>query len=1015
MNTAPTCVNFTLNQDQPTLVLIQQYDAALEAHSCLGIHAVPGPRFQTIVILLPAGSGQLNIDIKPKYHDGTNQQFSYVSKSIRTSSPDYLIAQNLHKFQLLWQKGDEESLSSAVSELETVSNIEGASARLLDLVQFNLGLLYYQQFKFELARDTYANLSASWWRTSDRAASSCWALGAVALEQAELELARAHLELSLKYANLNQNTETNLLCDKLETQLYLGLVLMRQGEVDKGFALLNQSIEVARGIGSNILLGKLNINLGGYYEFYREGRGETRIHNHEFALKHYQSAFETLAITAIVSDAVTAQLNIGRLKVKTGELSEALDHFQNALDLNRRQHNKVIRSYLYANLGGVYQMLGDFSRAKHYLQRSFDLREQSGAKRFQIRDGLTLGRLERITGELDKAIAHHAHCKAFYIQLGAPKEIAEANYELAEDYYANGLHQQSLSHLEEAKVILQQTEDSLLGLKIERLRALCLLESGNPFDANMTITSVLAVARKSPIAPEVIETLFVATKIAMQTEPEQALVFANEAAKLAESTRGQFETSRLGTNFSAKVHEVFVLLALLHLRHAQDSDSIYKAIDSLERGRATAFALADVQTEKPSDNFILTKKSLSLLSEERINNFDNGINAPDAEDAYFEALDMLGRLLPTTATPTETSDYKVSAMQPHHATLYYITHAEFAYCLALLPDGPICYAIKNARQLSAMIKAAHEDIESNNFGGLTDLADMIVPASLRQKLESLGSVTIIPHGPLHNLPFSALVTAGGKPLFQGLPISLSYSLQSQSQTDPGDVPQSLAMAIFADPDFSNEIQTGLRSWASNLERLPWTAEEARSIQSTFRKSKCLSFTDNEANRNNLLNGDVKSAKILHIATHGFYNSKLSDVVGIALSSSNGESGFVGLTDLLQEGFRNELVVISGCETGQGELLQGEGNLSLARAFLVQGVKNVISTLWPVADRTSALFMRFFYEALKHNENPAAALVAAQDQLRQTDRYSHPKHWAGYQLHTRQNVPRLSGTNSHAID
>jgi CHAT domain-containing protein len=170
---------------------------------------------------------------------------------------------------------------------------------------------------------------------------------------------------------------------------------------------------------------------------------------------------------------------------------------------------------------------------------------------------------------------------------------------------------------------------------------------------------------------------------------------------------------------------------------------------------------------------------------------------------------------------------------------------------------------------------------------------------------------------------------------------------------------------------------------------------------TFSEARCVSFVGPQATRENLLQEEIKAAKVLHIASHGFYDENLSEIVGIALSSNEQEAGFIGLTDLQHEGFNNDLVVISGCETGQGELLSGEGTVSVARAFLAQGVKYVVSTLWPVADRTSALFMRLFYESLAVNGDPGRALRSAQLQLQAQDRYRDPRHWGAYQLHTRR--------------
>lgn len=81
--------------------------------------------------------------------------------------------------------------------------------------------------------------------------------------------------------------------------------------------------------------------------------------------------------------------------------------------------------------------------------------------------------------------------------------------------------------------------------------------------------------------------------------------------------------------------------------------------------------------------------------------------------------------------------------------------------------------------------------------------------------------------------------------------------------------------------------------------------------------------------------------------------------------------------------RARLVVLSACETGLGESTHGEGAFSLQRAFHVAGAQTVVSSLWPVPDRATALLMARFYRNLWQDKMPRlAALREAQRWLRQ---------------------------------
>jgi CHAT domain-containing protein/tetratricopeptide (TPR) repeat protein len=991
MDTLPANLEIALDETQFTLVLVQQYDAQLDLHCGIEVLAVPGPRYQTVACLLPPGNGKMPIRLVPRFKDQTWKQFSYQTVLVDPGSGEARLARHLHDFSVFWRKGDEESLRLAIRELEVALSNSGDSDSLVDLARFNLGLAYYQQFNFVAAKRAYESLSDAWWQNPARALTTHWALAAIALEQAELAEARLRLEKSLQQFPLVQDS-TLILCDRLESELYLGLVLMRLDEVEAGIALLRAAMHCAEEIRSNTLRGKLNINIGGFYEFYDKSEKPT-LERYESALQHYRNAFELLDEVGIVADTMTAQLNLGRLKIQAGELDGALAYFQAALQRNHAQHNKVIRSYLYLNMGIVYELLGDNHRAKHYLQRSYDLRGRAGGKRFQTKAALSLGRLERNTNNVEQALWHHQRCLDFYQNINAMNDMIEAEYELAEDYLAAGQAESALSLLEQAEDHLQDVDLPLLSMQVPRAKVAALAALNQTPAARAEIRRLLPIARQSKVIPELISTLHLAARIT-RDDVDQALQLTEEAATLVESVRGRFESSRLGTSFNARVHAIFAFRAELLLQQSTAPEHVAAAINSLERGRASEFYSA--HDDAGDDEVAEVKKRLSLLSEARISQL--GKPVAEIDDAYFEALDELGALTPAAAT----KNFMIDLDQFHregHGLLYYLVFAEQAYCVVITGTSKKCFEL-NAGELEMSAALQTNDLSLASLAGMSRL---VVPERVLAEIASCNRVTIVPHGPLHGVPFAALLDENGELLFADKTVELAYSLGSLAtvQRDERTPSAVLELAIFADPDFTGEVSSGLRGWTKDLERLPWTAEEAKAIVQTFSEANCVSFVGSQATRENLLQNEVKAARVLHIASHGFYDKQLSEIVGIALSSNEQEAGFIGLTDLQHEGFNNDLVVISGCETGQGELLSGEGTVSVARAFLAQGVSYVVSTLWPVADRTSAIFMRLFYETLALHGDPGRALRAAQLKLQAQVRYRDPSHWGAYQLHTRR--------------
>ncbi len=94
------------------------------------------------------------------------------------------------------------------------------------------------------------------------------------------------------------------------------------------------------------------------------------------------------------------------------------------------------------------------------------------------------------------------------------------------------------------------------------------------------------------------------------------------------------------------------------------------------------------------------------------------------------------------------------------------------------------------------------------------------------------------------------------------------------------------------------------------------------------------------------------------------------------------------------------VVLSACDTGLGQIADGEGVLGLERAFRIAGAGNLVISLWPVADEATAAWMERYWRArLAEGAEPAAAVRAADRarlaELRARGRGTHPARWAGF--------------------
>ena len=170
------------------------------------------------------------------------------------------------------------------------------------------------------------------------------------------------------------------------------------------------------------------------------------------------------------------------------------------------------------------------------------------------------------------------------------------------------------------------------------------------------------------------------------------------------------------------------------------------------------------------------------------------------------------------------------------------------------------------------------------------------------------------------------------------------------------------------------------------------------------------LTKNEATA--LALQERKAPKILHIASHAYYlpdqekgeNPLLRS--GIVLAGANDpetnpkDDGYLTALEVAKVDWQGtELVVISACESGKGDIQSGEGVYGLKRAIAVAGARSSLLSLWKVDDIATADFMEKFYQKLKDGMGRSEALAETQKEFKNHSitRFRHPYYWAAFQL------------------
>jgi CHAT domain-containing protein len=217
------------------------------------------------------------------------------------------------------------------------------------------------------------------------------------------------------------------------------------------------------------------------------------------------------------------------------------------------------------------------------------------------------------------------------------------------------------------------------------------------------------------------------------------------------------------------------------------------------------------------------------------------------------------------------------------------------------------------------------------------------------------------------------------------------------------------------------INDSLDTKHRTIHQLPGSEEEVKILDSLFkRKNWKTTLVVNKELTEELIK-NVQSPKVLHVSTHGFYMEKVNTPEGelveneidnpllrsgllfsnggavirnASIGSINSKDGVLTAYEAMNMVLDNtDLVVLSACETGLGEVVHGEGVLGLQRSFQVAGAKTVIVSLFKVSDEVTQKLMVSFYENwFKSNDKYASFTLAKKTIMKD---HPDPKYWGAF--------------------
>lgn len=297
-------------------------------------------------------------------------------------------------------------------------------------------------------------------------------------------------------------------------------------------------------------------------------------------------------------------------------------------------------------------------------------------------------------------------------------------------------------------------------------------------------------------------------------------------------------------------------------------------------------------------------------------------------------------------------------------------------------------------------------------------------------------VLILPDGPLHTLPWSALarsVKAGQpeyliawKPVHTAVSATVYAELKKQRRAAP---PPVVDVVAFGDPKYPKvperktavtrgegedpadalddpegpddaQVRSVLRG-GFRFDPLPATRQEVEQIVRLY-APKAIAYLGEDATEEKA-KAIGKDVPLVHFACHAVLNERFpldsALVFTIPEHPKDGQdNGLLQAWEIFEKvRIDADLVTLSACESGLGKEMGGEGLVGLTRAFQYAGARSVLASLWRVEDKVTGELMKRFYTNLRAGKSKDEALRLAQLDLVHSAEFAQPASWAAFQL------------------
>ncbi|MEH2389119.1 MAG: tetratricopeptide repeat protein [Nostoc sp.] len=907
------------------------------------------------------------------------------------------------------------------------SNLSDKASTLMDI-----GFIYASQGNYQTAIDYYYQARKLYHQAGKTYLESMIPLAIANVHitfSGDYQKALESLDEALKLQENDQDGQVNTINEK-------AYIYVSQGNYQQGLDEYHKSLTIARSIPNprSEALTLRNIAL-----IYRHlGDYKSSIDTYNKALDIYKrlpakfEEIQTLGFIAIVYE-------------MQNKYEEGLQYYDQALSLLSKDNDKseiLIRH----GMARTHNFLKNYTKALEFANRALKLSQQNS---FQEEVSLNiLASVYRAKGEYQKSLDISKKILAYSRQVGLRIREALILSDMSITYQRQKNYNQAINTLNEELELRRELKDStgeaeaLYNIAINQ-RHLGKLEAAL---SNIQTTINIVESIRGNVQSDELRTSYFAT---VQNYYKLYIDLLMQLHEKDPSKKYNALALHISERSRARVLVELLKAGNVNLRKDVEPQLLAEERRLNFKLNAKDKLLSDLfsRKEPPTELITKTKQEITNIIQES-QSISEKIRATNPERA--ELID-----------PKDVLELSGIQQQLDQDTvmLQYSLGKERSYLWVVTPNSLQSYELpgqekiaKAANKFNSFVKqpltqgaTAADNAEAvANTGKAADALSQIILAPVAGKLGNKRLV-IVADGILHQVPFAALdeprklpASAEYQPLvvnheIVNLPSISSLATHRKKLKGRKIAPKTLA--VLANPVFGvddarlkndkpstvennldrSALETSLRNInRDKLDPLPGTKDEGEAILGLVNSpSEKLSAFDFNANYNFATSKQLSQYRLLLFATHGIFDPVNPALSGIVLSLVDKQGkpqtrGFLRLNDIFNLDLPVELIVLSACESGLGDDVQGEGLVGLTRGFMYAGAARVTVSLWNVNDQsTKELMIGFYKQILAQKKSPAAALNFAQRQMWQgknfqgndlkNPEWKHPRYWAAFTL------------------